>query len=188
MQQRRTSPSRSAPAQASAHVRTALTRHRASRDRPRRSCPAGRSQRAIRPIFRPTWPALDGGNVRSFVRDTITPSWEPKSDPLRIIRVRGTGTSVTLLGIINDSLSSPVAPAADMCLPGSDFPHVDGNTTLKLQLTTRTIVPAEHGPTHGIMMWWWHRSTRHRPSSASSGTSLLGELSLNTRNPGNTIR
>ena len=100
----------------------------------------------------------------------------------------GTGTSVTLLGIINDSLSSPVAPAADMCLPGSDFPHVDGNTTLKLQLTTRTIVPAEHGPTHGIMMWWWHRSTRHRPSSASSGTSLLGELSLNTRNPGNTIR
>ena len=83
-----TSPSRSAPAQASAHVRTALTRHRASRDRPRRSCPAGRSQRAIRPIFRPTWPALDSGNVRSFVRDTITPSWEPKSDPLRIIRVK----------------------------------------------------------------------------------------------------
>ena len=75
-----TSPSRSAPAQASAHVRTALTRHRASRDRPRRSCPAGRSQRAIRPIFRPTWPALDSGNVRSFVRDTITPSWEPKSE------------------------------------------------------------------------------------------------------------
>ena len=83
-----TSPSRSAPAQASAHVRTALTRHRASRDRPQRSCPAGRSQRAIRPIFRPTWPALDSGNVRSFVRDTITPSWEPKSDPLRIIRAR----------------------------------------------------------------------------------------------------
>ena len=72
--QRLTSPSRSAPAQASAHVRTALTRHRASRDRPRRSCPARRSQRAIRPIFRPTWPALDSGNVRSFVRDTITPS------------------------------------------------------------------------------------------------------------------
>ena len=83
-----TSPSRSTPAQASAHVRTALTRHRASRDRPRRSCPAGRSQRAIRPIFRPTWPALDSGNVRSFVRDTITPSWEPKSDPLRIIRAK----------------------------------------------------------------------------------------------------
>ena len=33
------SPSRSAPAPASAHVRTTLRRHRASRDRPRRSCP-----------------------------------------------------------------------------------------------------------------------------------------------------
>ena len=45
--------------------------------------------RAIRPIFRPTWPALDRGNVRSFVRDTITPFWEPKSDPSRIIRAKG---------------------------------------------------------------------------------------------------
>ena len=55
--------------------------------------PAGRSQRAIRPIFRPMWPALDSGNVRSFVRDTITPSWEPKSDPLRIIRVIGSSVA-----------------------------------------------------------------------------------------------
>ena len=52
--------------------------------------------RAIRPIFRPTWPALDRGNVRSFVRDTITPFWEPKSDPSRIIRAKWFRPSVCL--------------------------------------------------------------------------------------------